>query len=78
MLDFVLYKGYNFNGIIYKLKEDKPMKCCKKVLKIVGVIAAVAAAVAGVYFAITKIKAKKAAAENEEECYVSCSCCEAE
>ncbi len=54
------------------------MKCCKKVLKIVGVIAAVAAAVAGVYFAITKIKAKKAAAENEEECYVSCSCCEAE
>ncbi len=54
------------------------MKCCKKVLKIVGIIAAVAAAAAAVYFAITKIKEKKAACENEEECYVSCSCCESE
>ena len=50
----------------------------KKALKIVGIILAVAAAAAGIYFAITKIKAKKAAAANDEECYVSCSCCEAE
>ena len=49
----------------------------KKVLKVVGIIAAVAAAAAAVYFAITKIKAKKEAA-NDEENYVSCSCCEAE
>ncbi len=50
---------------------------CKKVLKIVGVILGVAAVAAGIYFAVTKIKAKKSAA-NDEENYVSCSCCEAE
>lgn len=52
------------------------MKCFKKVLKVVGIIVAIAAAVAGVYLAITKIKEKKAAQANDEECYVSCSCCE--
>ncbi len=54
------------------------MKCFKKVLKVIGIIAAIAAAVAGIYFAITKIKEKKAAQANDEECYVSCSCCEAD
>ena len=54
------------------------MKCFKKVLKVVGIIAAIAAAAAGIYFAITKIKEKKAAKANDEECYVSCSCCEAD
>ena len=41
-------------------------------------LVAEAAVVAGVYFAIKKIKEKKAAKANDEECYVSCSCCEAE
>ncbi len=50
---------------------------CKKVLKIVGVVLGVAALAAGIYFAVTKIKAKKSAA-NDEENYVSCSCCEAQ
>ena len=54
------------------------MKCFKKILKIVGIIAAIAAVIAGIYFAITKIKEKKNAEANEEENYVSCSCCEAE
>ena len=54
------------------------MECIKKILKVVGIIAAIAAAVAGVYYAITKIKEKKALDENEEECYVSCSCCDSE
>lgn len=54
------------------------MDCIKKFLKVIGIIAAIAAAIAGIYFAITKIKEKKDAAENEEECYVSCSCCNAE
>ena len=54
------------------------MKCFKKVLKVIGIIAAIAAVVAGVYFAIKKFQEKKAAKANDEECYVSCSCCEAQ
>ena len=50
----------------------------KKILKIVGIIAAIAAVVAGIYFAVKKFKEKKAAEANDEENYVSCSCCEAE
>lgn len=52
------------------------MSCFKKILKVVGIIAAIAAVIAGVYYAITKIKAKKEAEANDEENYVSCSCCE--
>ncbi len=52
------------------------MECLKKVLKIVGIVVAVAAAVAGICFAVKKIKEKKCACQNDEECYVSCSCCE--
>lgn len=54
------------------------MACFKKVLKVVGIIAAIAAVAAGIYFAVTKIKEKKAAEANDEENYVSCSCCEAQ
>ncbi len=54
------------------------MECFKKVLKVVGIIAAIAAVAAGVYFAVKKLKEKKAVEANDEENYVSCSCCEAQ
>ena len=47
----------------------------KKVLKIIGIIAAVAGAIAGIYFAVTKIMECKKCSDSEEN-YVSCSCCE--
>jgi len=74
-IDNILYKEYTHNTISTKRRTIR-MKC-KKALKIVGIILGIAAVAAGVYFAITKIKAKKEAA-NDEENYVSCSCCEAE
>ncbi len=45
----------------------------KKVLKIVGIIAAVAGAIAGIYFAVTKIMDRKNCVDSEEN-YVSCTC----
>ena len=51
---------------------------CKKALKIVGIILGVAAVAAGVFFAVKKIKEKKAVEAGDEENYVSCSCCDAE
>ena len=49
----------------------------KKALKIIGIVLGVAAVGVGIFFLVKKIKEKKAAA-NEEENYVSCSCCDAE
>lgn len=49
----------------------------KKVLKIIGIIAAIAGAVAGIYFAVTKIMDCKKCNDSEEN-YVSCSCCDDE
>ncbi len=49
----------------------------KKALKIIGIILLVAGVAAGIYFLVKKIREKKALADNEEN-YVSCSCCEAE
>ena len=45
----------------------------KKILKIIGIVMAVAGAVAGIYFAVTKILECKKSSEGEEN-YVSCSC----
>ena len=36
----------------------------------------IAGVIAGICLVVKKIKEKKDAGENEEECYVSCSCCE--
>ena len=52
------------------------MDCIKKVFKIISILAAIAGVIAGVCLVFKKIKEKKDACENEEECYVSCSCCE--
>lgn len=49
------------------------MKAFKKVLKVIGIIAAIAGAVAGIYFAVTKIMDRKKCCDGEEN-YVSCSC----
>ena len=54
------------------------MKCVKKILKVVGIIAAIAGVAAAVYFAVKKYLDKKNQAADCEENYVSCSCCEAE
>ncbi len=50
----------------------------KKALKVIGIILAVAGVIAGVYFAVKKYLEKKNAVADNEENYVSCSCCEAE
>ena len=48
----------------------------KKALKVIGIILAVAGVIAGVYFAVKKYLEKKNAVADNEENYVSCSCCE--
>lgn len=55
------------------------METFKKIAKIVAVITVVAAAIAGVYYAVTKLIEKKNAkdADNREN-YVSCSCFDAD
>ena len=50
---------------------------CKKILKALAVIAAIAGALVAIYFVITKMLEKKNAADDEED-YVSCSCCDEE
>jgi len=49
------------------------MSTFKKILKIIGIVMAVAGAIAGIYFAVTKIMEKKKCCDGEEN-YVSCSC----
>ena len=49
----------------------------KKILKVFAIIAAIAGAAAAIYFAIQKLTGgKSAAAEDDFENYVSCSCCD--
>lgn len=50
----------------------------KKALKVIGIIIAVAGVIAGIYFAVKKYLEKKNQVADNEENYVSCSCCEAE
>ncbi|HHU84733.1 MAG TPA: hypothetical protein GXZ23_06150 [Clostridiales bacterium] len=50
----------------------------KKALKIIAIIAAIAGVAAVIYAAVTKYMNKKQAVEDEEENYVSCSCCDDE
>ena len=53
------------------------MKVLKKILKVFAIIAAIAGAAAAIYFAIQKLTGgKSAAAEDDFENYVSCSCCD--
>ena len=52
------------------------MDCIKKICKIIGILAAIAGVIAGVCLVLKKIKEKKDACENQDECYVSCSCCD--
>ena len=52
------------------------MKCFKKTLKVIGIVAAIAGAAAGIYFLVKKFIDKKNADADSEENYVSCSCCE--
>ena len=53
------------------------MKVLKKILKVFAIIAAIAGAAAAIYFAIQKLTGgKSAAAEDDLENYVSCSCCD--
>lgn len=55
------------------------MDTFKKILKAVAIITAIAAAVAGVYYAVTKlIEKKNAKDEDSKENYVSCSCFDAD
>ena len=55
------------------------METFKKIAKIVAIILAVAAAIAGIYFAVTKlIEKKNAKEEDSRENYVSCSCFDAD
>lgn len=55
------------------------METFKKIAKVVAIILAVAAAIAGIYFAVTKlIEKKKAKNADERENYVSCSCMDAD
>ena len=49
------------------------MDTFQKVLKIIGIVMAVAGAIAGIYFAVTKIMECKKFSDSEEN-YVSCSC----
>lgn len=49
----------------------------KKVLKVFMVVAAVVSAIVGVYLLITKYLEKKNMVDDEEN-YVSCSCCDDE
>ncbi len=53
------------------------MDCIKKIFKIIGILAAIAGVIAGICLAVKKIKEKKDTCANEDECYVSCSCCDA-
>ena len=48
----------------------------KKVLKIIAIVAAIVGACAAIYVAVTKFMNKKQAIGNDEENYVSCSCCD--
>lgn len=49
----------------------------EKILKVFAIIAAIAGAAAAIYFAIQKLTGgKSAAAEDDFENYVSCSCCD--
>lgn len=50
----------------------------KKALKIIGIVLAVAGVIAAVVFAVKKYLDKKNQVADNEENYVSCSCCEAE
>ncbi len=55
------------------------METFKKIAKIVAIIVAVAAAIAGIYFAVTKIiEKKKAKNADDRENFVSCSCFDAD
>ena len=55
---------------------EEIMKCFKKTLKVIGIVAAIAGAAAGIYFLVKKFIDKKNADADSEENYVSCSCCE--
>lgn len=48
----------------------------KKILKVIGIIAAIAGVIAAVYAIVTKYMNKKQCIGNDEENYVSCSCCD--
>ena len=50
----------------------------KKALKIIGIVLAVAGVIAAVVFAVKKYLDKKNQVADNEENYVSCSCCEAQ
>ncbi len=47
----------------------------KKIIKIACIVIAVAGAICGIVLTVKKLQAKKAAQDSEEN-YVSCSCCE--
>ena len=59
--------------VVNNYAEVSFMCTFKKVLKIIGIVMAVAGAIAGIYFAVTKIMEKKNCCDGEEN-YVSCSC----
>lgn len=48
----------------------------KKVLKVIGIIIGFITAAAAIYLVVTKFMNKKQTIGNEEENYVSCSCCD--
>ena len=48
----------------------------KKLLKVIAIIAAIAGVAAAVYAAVTKYMNKKQTVGDDEENYVSCSCCD--
>lgn len=50
---------------------------CKKILKAIAIISAIVGALVAIYFVITKVLEKKNAVDDEEN-YVSCSCCDEE
>ena len=50
----------------------------KKLLKVIAVISAIAGVAAAIYLAVKKFTEKKQKIGNNEENYVSCSCCDEE
>jgi len=50
----------------------------KKVLKVIAIISAIAGVATAIYFAVKKFMEKKQQIGNNEENYVSCSCCDEE
>ncbi|MCI5538594.1 MAG: hypothetical protein PUG93_04440 [Oscillospiraceae bacterium] len=50
----------------------------KKLLKVIAVISAIAGVAAAIYLAVKKFTEKKQQIGNNEENYVSCSCCDEE